>query len=185
MLMNTLVHGGCADIARQSALETGSGRKIPCRTRDSNPCQYCAWLFGRTVYQLNYPRSFPVHLTLFSPKPLEPAWSGVWPGERIRRLLVFWTGCADVTSITVGWSLERSQSRLNALVKSEVLVSSFSFLNDHRSVFSPLLSFPRGLRCTACTIFEVYLFRELDSFGYHKYARLACKFVCFLSWPRF
>ena len=29
-------------------------RKIPCRTGDSNPRLYCARLFSRTLYQLNY-----------------------------------------------------------------------------------------------------------------------------------
>ena len=36
-------------------IEKLTGRKIPCRIRDSNPRQYCAWLFSRTLYQLNYP----------------------------------------------------------------------------------------------------------------------------------
>ena len=34
---------GCADTVRESALEADSGRKIPCHTGDSNPCQYCTW----------------------------------------------------------------------------------------------------------------------------------------------
>ena len=49
---------GCTDIVRESALKVDSGRKIPCCTRDSNPCQYCIWLFGQTLYQLNYPHPF-------------------------------------------------------------------------------------------------------------------------------
>ena len=45
----------CTDTVRESALEVDSGRKkIPRRTGDSNPRQYCAWLFSRTLYQLNY-----------------------------------------------------------------------------------------------------------------------------------
>ena len=32
-----------------------SGRKITCRTGDSNPRQYCAWLFSRTLDQLSCP----------------------------------------------------------------------------------------------------------------------------------
>ena len=41
---------------RESALKVDSERKIPWRTGDWNPRQYCAWLFSRTGYQLNYPR---------------------------------------------------------------------------------------------------------------------------------
>ena len=55
MLMYAIAHGGCADTGRESAPEVDSGRKIPCRTGDSNPRQYCAWHFSRTLYQLSYP----------------------------------------------------------------------------------------------------------------------------------
>ena len=47
-------HGGCTDTERESALKADSGRKIPCRTGDSNPRQYCAWIFNRTLYPLSY-----------------------------------------------------------------------------------------------------------------------------------
>ena len=50
-LMRAIAHGGCKDTVRESAPEVDSGRKIPCRTDDSNPRQYCAWLFSRTLYQ--------------------------------------------------------------------------------------------------------------------------------------
>ena len=46
--------GAVQDTVRWSSLELDSGRKISCSTRDSNPCQYCAWLFSRTLYQQNY-----------------------------------------------------------------------------------------------------------------------------------
>ena len=39
-----------------------SGRKIACRGGDSNPRQYCAWLFSQTLYQLSYRR--PVSLAV-------------------------------------------------------------------------------------------------------------------------
>ena len=45
MLIHAIAQGGCTDTVRQSALEVDSGRKIPCRTGDSNPRQYYAWLF--------------------------------------------------------------------------------------------------------------------------------------------
>ena len=45
MLMHAIAHRGCTDTVRASALDADSGRKIPCRTRDSNLCQYCIWLF--------------------------------------------------------------------------------------------------------------------------------------------
>ena len=54
ILMHAIAHWGCTYSFKESALEVDSGRKIPCRTGDSNPRQYCAWLFGRTLYQLNY-----------------------------------------------------------------------------------------------------------------------------------
>ena len=48
---------GCTDTVRESALEVDSGgKKIPCRTWDSNPRQYCAWPSSRTLYPLSYPR---------------------------------------------------------------------------------------------------------------------------------
>ena len=36
MLMHAIAHGGCTDTVRESALETDSRRKVPCRTEDSN-----------------------------------------------------------------------------------------------------------------------------------------------------
>ena len=56
MLMHAIAHRGCTDTVRQSALKADTDRKIPCRTGDSNPRQYCTWLFNRTLYQLSYPR---------------------------------------------------------------------------------------------------------------------------------
>ena len=53
-----VAHEGCTDTVREPALEVDSGRKIPCRTGDSNPRQYCAWLFSRTLYQMSYLRTF-------------------------------------------------------------------------------------------------------------------------------
>ena len=53
MLMRATAHGGCTDTIGESALEVDSGRKIPRCTRDSNPHQYCAWLFSRMLYQLS------------------------------------------------------------------------------------------------------------------------------------
>ena len=47
MLVHAIAHEGCTDIVRIC-----TGRKILCRTGDSNPRQYCAWLFGRTLYAL-------------------------------------------------------------------------------------------------------------------------------------
>ena len=49
MLMHAIAHGGCSDTVRKSALEVDSGRKIPCRTGGSNPCQYSAWIFSGTL----------------------------------------------------------------------------------------------------------------------------------------
>ena len=51
--MHVIAHGGCVDTVRESALEVDSGRKIPCSTCDSNMCQYCAWPFSGTLYQLS------------------------------------------------------------------------------------------------------------------------------------
>ena len=38
-----------------------------CQTGDSNPHQYCAWLFSRTLYQLSYPCTINPHPTIQSP----------------------------------------------------------------------------------------------------------------------
>ena len=58
MLMQAIAHGSCADTERESALNFDLGRKIPCRTGDSNPRQYRASLFSGTLYQLSYSRRF-------------------------------------------------------------------------------------------------------------------------------
>ena len=42
---------GCTDTERESALKVDSGRKIPCRTEESNLPQRRA---GPTLYQLSY-----------------------------------------------------------------------------------------------------------------------------------
>ena len=55
-LMHAIARRGCTDTVRESALEVDSGRKILCRTGNSNPCQCCAWLFSWTFYQLSYSR---------------------------------------------------------------------------------------------------------------------------------
>ena len=55
MLMHVIAYGSCADTVRESVLTVDSGRKIPCCTRGSNPCQCCAWLFGWMLYQLSCP----------------------------------------------------------------------------------------------------------------------------------
>ena len=39
---------------RESALKVDSERQIPCPARESNPHQYCGWLWSRALYQLNY-----------------------------------------------------------------------------------------------------------------------------------
>ena len=49
VLINAIAFGGCSNTVRDS------GRKKTCRTGDSNPRQYCVWLFSRTLYQLSYP----------------------------------------------------------------------------------------------------------------------------------
>ena len=56
MLMRVNEHGVCMGTVSESALKIYSGRKIRCRTGDSNLCQCSAWLFSRTLYQLSYPR---------------------------------------------------------------------------------------------------------------------------------
>ena len=42
---------GCTDTVRESALKVNSGRKISCRTGESNRPQ---WRAGPTLYQLSY-----------------------------------------------------------------------------------------------------------------------------------
>ena len=48
-------HGDCTDIVRESAPEVDSGRKVPRRTGDTDPRQYCTWLFSRSLYLLLFP----------------------------------------------------------------------------------------------------------------------------------
>ena len=49
--MHAIAHGGCTDTVRESALKVDSGRKIPCRTGESNLRRRCA---GPILYQLSY-----------------------------------------------------------------------------------------------------------------------------------
>ena len=51
MLMHAIAHGGVITDVRESALKVGFGRKIPCRTGESNLRQRCA---GPMLYQLSY-----------------------------------------------------------------------------------------------------------------------------------
>ena len=80
MLMHVAAHGGCTDTVRETTPEVDSGRKIPCRTGDSNPSQYCSWLFSRTFCQLSYPCPF----TFEALKPEENTRLGLFMGtERV------------------------------------------------------------------------------------------------------
>ena len=51
MLMHAIAHEGYTDTVRESALEADSGRKIPCRTVESNLPQ---WRAGLMLYQERY-----------------------------------------------------------------------------------------------------------------------------------
>ena len=51
MLMHVIAHEGCVDNVRESALTVDEGRKIPCRTGESDLPQQHA---GSTLYKLNY-----------------------------------------------------------------------------------------------------------------------------------
>ena len=55
-MIPAIVHRGHTDTIREFALGVDSWRKIPCFTRDSNPHQYCPWLFSWLLYQLRYTR---------------------------------------------------------------------------------------------------------------------------------
>ena len=52
-LMRAIAHGGCMNTVRQSAFKVDLGEEIPCCNGDSNPSQYCSWLFSRTLCQLS------------------------------------------------------------------------------------------------------------------------------------
>ena len=49
--MHAIAHRGCTDTVRESALKVDSGRKIPCRTRESNLRRQRA---GLMLYHLSY-----------------------------------------------------------------------------------------------------------------------------------
>ena len=65
-------HGDCTGTVRESALQVdsegvgvreipwGGERVDPMPHPDSNPRQYCAWLFSRTLYQLSLSPLSPV-----------------------------------------------------------------------------------------------------------------------------
>ena len=69
MLMHAIDHWGCTATVKESALKGDSGRKIPCRTWDSNPRQtFCVWLFSWTLYQLSHSGPTTQTLQLKFPK---------------------------------------------------------------------------------------------------------------------
>ena len=54
-VMHLIAHRGLSG-HHESLQWKSTGRKTHCCTRDSNPCQYCTWLFSqRMLYQLSYP----------------------------------------------------------------------------------------------------------------------------------
>ena len=55
MLMYAIANRVCTNTVRESALNINFWRQIPCRTGDSNPRHYCAWIFSLTFYPLSYP----------------------------------------------------------------------------------------------------------------------------------
>ena len=58
-LMHAIAHDGCTDTVRESAVKVDSGRKVPCRDRESNLPQRRA---GPTFCQLSYiPHHFSLH----------------------------------------------------------------------------------------------------------------------------
>ena len=65
MLMHVTTNGGYVNTVRESALKVDWGRKNPCDIRELNLYQYCAMLFGLTLYQLSCPA--PVHCYWFEP----------------------------------------------------------------------------------------------------------------------
>ena len=66
MLMHAIAHGACTDTERESALKVDSGRKIPCRTGDSNLHQPTACRSDTLLTELLHPRP-SLH-----PHPCEP-----------------------------------------------------------------------------------------------------------------
>ena len=73
-LMHAIAYWGCTNtVMRESALKVNSGRKIPSRTWDSNPRQYCTWLFSGMLYQWSFstrPRCNPTPPSLsYCPPP--------------------------------------------------------------------------------------------------------------------
>ena len=66
ILMHVITHRGFADTVSEFALKVDSGRKITCRSRDSNLRQFCAWLLSCNINQLSYspPLGFAPHPSL-------------------------------------------------------------------------------------------------------------------------
>ena len=91
MLMHLIAHGGGRGgrTPKESALNVDSGKKIPCRTGESNLCQRRD---GPMLYKLSHIPSFlmsvfPGHSASFSPRPL-PAERDECRTELIRMFLV-------------------------------------------------------------------------------------------------
>ena len=52
IVMHAIARRSCTNTIRVCALDVDSGRKkFPCCSRDSNPRQYCIWLFGMLIWR--------------------------------------------------------------------------------------------------------------------------------------
>ena len=106
--------GGCTDTVRWSALEVDSGKKIPCRSGESNLPQWCA---GLTPYLPSYIPSW-LAVTLdckSSGETLTPGQGRMrhfqfFPSQYLHRLvstfLIFM--CTACTKICSHWKKEKS-----------------------------------------------------------------------------
>ena len=123
--MYMIVHMGCTDTVRESALELDSGREIPCHSWNSNLCHSCTGLafhyFSQTLHQLSYSWSLKSSLmytltltcTLIQQAALRFPWPRVcWTGPELcsttRRAagyvpVVFATSFAHCSCVHENW----------------------------------------------------------------------------------
>ena len=112
--MHAIAHGGCLDAVRESALETDPGIQD---SGDSNPSQYCAWLFSRTLNQLSYSCPYYYRYHCHS-----------WPSDSL--YVPLWS-CSSGEANWETWDFCTLYSYIYIPIKEEVCATQVSYGTCH------------------------------------------------------
>ena len=105
MLMHANAHEGCTDTVRESAPKVNSGRKIPCRTGESNLRRKRA---GPMLYQLSY-----------IPTPNQPTKENKKQAHAVQVLEDSKLFISCIKFMNSRWKIDATQSIFNTLKKEK------------------------------------------------------------------